>query len=63
METANPEIVNQEFERKEFGHRAHKSSHNRWDGQLWGILQPLYLVISKFGQQAMGLLSINLKLK
>ena len=40
VETASPEVVNREFERKEFGHRALIHSHLVWEGQLWGILQP-----------------------
>jgi GAF domain-containing protein len=40
VETASPKIVNQEFERKNFGHRALIHAHLCQDGQLWGILQP-----------------------
>ncbi|WP_017318413.1 GAF domain-containing protein [Mastigocladopsis repens] len=40
VETASPEVVNREFERKEFGHQALIHSHLVWNGQLWGILQP-----------------------
>ncbi len=40
VETANPEIVNKEFERSSFGHRALIHAHLCWEGQLWGILQP-----------------------
>lgn len=40
VETASPEVVNREFERKQFGHRALIHSHIISDGQLWGILQP-----------------------
>jgi GAF domain-containing protein len=40
VETANPEVVNKEFERQQFGHRALIHAHLCQDGQLWGILQP-----------------------
>ncbi len=40
VETANPEVVNKEFERQEFGHRALIHAHLCQDGKLWGILQP-----------------------
>lgn len=40
VETAGPEVLNQEFERKTFGHRALIHAHIQQDGQLWGILQP-----------------------
>lgn len=40
VETASPEVVNRDFERENFGHRALIHSHLRQDGQLWGILQP-----------------------
>lgn len=40
VETANPEVVNREFERKHLGHRALIHSHLVWNNQLWGILQP-----------------------
>ncbi|MFB2920727.1 GAF domain-containing protein [Aerosakkonema funiforme] len=40
IETANPEVVNQDFERKNFGHRALVHAHLCQDGLLWGILQP-----------------------
>ena len=38
---AGPEVLNQEFERQTFGHRALVHAHiTDPDGQLWGILQP-----------------------
>jgi GAF domain-containing protein len=38
---AGPEVLNQEFERRTFGHRALVHAHITDDqGQLWGILQP-----------------------
>ena len=37
---AGPEILNQEFERRTFGHRALVHAHITDQGQLWGILQP-----------------------
>ncbi|HIK06946.1 MAG TPA: GAF domain-containing protein [Trichormus sp. M33_DOE_039] len=40
VETANPKVVNKEFERENFGHRALIHAHLCQDGQLWGILQP-----------------------
>jgi GAF domain-containing protein len=40
VETADPKVVNREFERKEFGHRALIHAHLCWDNQLWGVLQP-----------------------
>ncbi|GAA4346435.1 hypothetical protein GCM10023185_00850 [Hymenobacter saemangeumensis] len=35
-----PEVLNQEFERRTFGHRALVHAHIIEAGQLWGILQP-----------------------
>lgn len=40
IETASPEVVNQDFEQENFGHRALIHSHLCQDGLLWGILQP-----------------------
>ncbi|MEG4027912.1 MULTISPECIES: GAF domain-containing protein [unclassified Microcoleus] len=40
VETANPEVVNKNFEAKEFGHRALIHAHLCADGLLWGVLQP-----------------------
>lgn len=40
VETANPEIVNKNFEHKEFGHRALIHAHLCDENLLWGILQP-----------------------
>jgi GAF domain-containing protein len=40
VETAPPEIVNRQFERENFGHRALIHAHLCGDGKLWGILQP-----------------------
>ena len=37
---ADPEVLNQEFERRTFGHRALVHAHITDQGQLWGILQP-----------------------
>ena len=37
---AGPEVLNQEFERRTFGHRALVHAHIVENGQLWGILQP-----------------------
>ena len=40
VETANPDVVNKDFEAKEFGHRALIHAHLCSDGLLWGVLQP-----------------------
>jgi GAF domain-containing protein len=40
VETAAAEVVNLEFEQREFGHRALVHAHLCDNGQLWGILQP-----------------------
>ncbi|BAZ51149.1 hypothetical protein NIES4103_37980 [Nostoc sp. NIES-4103] len=40
VETANPEVVNKDFERRTFGHRALIHAHLCQNGELWGILQP-----------------------
>lgn len=40
VETASPEVVNRTFEQENFGHRALIHSHLRWNGELWGVLQP-----------------------
>ncbi|XQQ05804.1 MAG: GAF domain-containing protein [Leptolyngbya sp. IPPAS B-1204] len=40
VETAPPEVVNLDFERKNFGHRALVHAHICQDGVLYGILQP-----------------------
>lgn len=40
VETAPPTVLNREFERQNFGHRALVHAHLLQDGQLWGILQP-----------------------
>lgn len=40
VETAEPTVLNREFERKYFGHRALIHAHICQDQQLWGILQP-----------------------
>jgi GAF domain-containing protein len=40
IETASPEVVNQEFERQYMGHRALIHAHLCHNHQLWGILQP-----------------------
>ena len=37
---AGPDVLNQEFERRTFGHRALVHAHIVENGQLWGILQP-----------------------
>jgi GAF domain-containing protein len=37
---AGPDVLNQEFERRTFGHRALVHAHITEGGQLWGILQP-----------------------
>jgi GAF domain-containing protein len=40
VETADPQVVNRDFEQENFGHRALIHAHLRQDGLLWGILQP-----------------------
>jgi GAF domain-containing protein len=40
VETADSQVLNREYEQKNFGHRALIHAHIRQDGQLWGILQP-----------------------
>lgn len=40
VETADPTVLNRDFERKNFGHRALIHGHLVQDGQLWGVLQP-----------------------
>ena len=40
VETASPEVVNAQFERENFGHRALIHAHLSHNGQTWGILQP-----------------------
>lgn len=51
VETANPAIVNREFERQNFGHRALIHAHLCQDGQLWGILQPCMFGQSRIWSQ------------
>ena len=40
VETADPKVVNKDFEHKTFGHRALIHAHLCCEGQLWAILQP-----------------------
>ncbi|MCK8495741.1 GAF domain-containing protein [Spirosoma sp. RP8] len=40
VETAGTEVLNRQFERDTFGHRALIHAHIQKDNQLWGILQP-----------------------
>jgi GAF domain-containing protein len=40
VETADPAVVNRDFEARTFGHRALIHAHIVQDRQLWGILQP-----------------------
>ena len=40
VETADPEVVNRDFEAQEFGHRALIHGHLCQEGNLWGIWQP-----------------------
>jgi len=40
VETADPEVVNKDFEHKTFGHRALIHAHLCYEDRLWGILQP-----------------------
>ncbi len=54
VETATPEVVNRNFEAKNFGHRALIHAHLCQDNLLWGVLQPCIFdqprVWSKFDQ-------------
>ncbi|MBW4440414.1 MAG: GAF domain-containing protein [Plectolyngbya sp. WJT66-NPBG17] len=38
--TASSDVLNAEFERENFGHRALIHGHLCYDDQLWGVLQP-----------------------
>lgn len=40
VETASPNILNKQFERENFGHRALIHAHISYEGELWGVLQP-----------------------
>ena len=40
VQTATPDVLNKDFEQKNFGHRALIHAHICHDGQLWGVLQP-----------------------
>jgi len=40
VETASPDVLNKDFEHKNFGHRALVHAHIRFEEELWGILQP-----------------------
>lgn len=40
VDAAGPEVLNQDFERRTFGHRALVHAHLTENGRLWGILQP-----------------------
>jgi len=40
VETADPQVVNRDFEAQNFGHRALIHAHLCQDGRLWGVLQP-----------------------
>ncbi len=40
VETANPQVVNREFEQEHFGHRALIHAHLCHGDRLWGVLQP-----------------------
>jgi len=40
VETAGSEVLNRQFERETFGHRALIHAHIQQDNKLWGILQP-----------------------
>ncbi|MBE9210795.1 GAF domain-containing protein [Nostoc sp. LEGE 06077] len=40
VEIASPEVLNKNYERENFGHRALIHAHLCQDNQLWGILQP-----------------------
>ncbi|GAB3893371.1 hypothetical protein GCM10028803_07420 [Larkinella knui] len=40
VDTAGPDVLNRQFERETFGHRALVHAHIQRDNKLWGILQP-----------------------
>ncbi|MGA0556035.1 GAF domain-containing protein [Larkinella sp. VNQ87] len=40
VDTAGPGVLNRQFERETFGHRALIHAHIQRDNKLWGILQP-----------------------
>ena len=40
VDTASPDVLNRDFERRTFGHSALVHAHIQADGELWGILQP-----------------------
>jgi GAF domain-containing protein len=52
VETADPAILNKEFEAKTFGHRALIHAHITHNGQLWGILQPAIFGASRHWSSA-----------
>ncbi|MBD2343258.1 GAF domain-containing protein [Anabaena subtropica] len=47
VETADPTVVNKEFESQNFGHRALIHAHLCHNGQLWGVLQPCVFAESR----------------
>lgn len=40
VDVAGPDVLNRDYERKTFGHRALVHAHATYENQLWGILQP-----------------------
>lgn len=44
VDAAGPDVLNQDYERKTFGHRALIHAHIQQDEQLWGILQPCLFI-------------------
>jgi len=63
VETANPQIVNKDFEQKTFGHRALVHAHLCQDGQLWGILQPCVFGKSRIWTKSDRLIINQVELK
>jgi len=47
VETADPSVLNKDFERRGFGHRALIHAHLCHNGQLWGVLQPCVFARSR----------------
>jgi GAF domain-containing protein len=47
VETADPTVLNKDFERRSFGHRALIHAHLCHNGQLWGVLQPCVFAQSR----------------
>ncbi|KAM3111235.1 GAF domain-containing protein [Phormidesmis sp. 146-33] len=51
VEATSPEILNAQFEKENFGHRALIHGHVCQHGQLWGVLQPCVFGCSRIWTQ------------